>query len=312
MEEPATEVAAERLFSILQDAGVLKDQEMLTSEYEEETNLTWELDSWGDWKRSRVELVRDESVKERLKYNTRAVDICKGSDRPAFVHRLWNKKIAPEHTEFGTLLKENIGYARAGIEVGIAGCKKGEIPVGTNVIQRAQEGASPLSSSRYLAAEVGSQLKFLCEQGTIKLPDLADSAMLGVVEDRFLKISDRLDSLQTLLPSADRLLELEAKAKTYAEVTREQELGKDIKKNIMDLNKTVASLEVKIHLYTEDSKTSQSTLLLEHEKEQVARQRRCLNLRLASIKEETQEDTQELVMRFLREDLKVVEPGVNY
>ncbi|KAL3696387.1 hypothetical protein R1sor_010463 [Riccia sorocarpa] len=107
MEEdgPATEIPAEKLFSILHDAKVLKEPVKRIDDYQEETGLTWESNSWGDWRRQRVELVRDETVKDRIKYKTIAIDLTKGTDRPVFEHWLWNGRIAAEHTNFGTLLK---------------------------------------------------------------------------------------------------------------------------------------------------------------------------------------------------------------
>ncbi|KAL3677239.1 hypothetical protein R1sor_027187 [Riccia sorocarpa] len=53
------------------------------------------------------------------------------------------------------------------------------------------------------------------------------------------------------------------------------------------------------------------TVTLEQEKERAARQRKLLNLRIAGLVEHPEEVTKEVVISFFREQLNIVDPGVD-
>ncbi|KAL3677275.1 hypothetical protein R1sor_027223 [Riccia sorocarpa] len=94
---PATKIGAERLYSILLEAGVVREPLPRIDDYAEQTGLTWELNTVGAWCKEKVELVRAPDS-DRKKYFIQRVDLCKGSERPVFAHHLWNGKLAPAHT----------------------------------------------------------------------------------------------------------------------------------------------------------------------------------------------------------------------
>ncbi|KAL3683262.1 hypothetical protein R1sor_001284 [Riccia sorocarpa] len=76
------------------------------------------------------------------------------------------------------------------------------------------------------------------------------------------------------------------------------------------LNDVVKTLEAKFKTYTEESRASQTAVVQEHERERLARVRKSLNLRIAGLVEEPDEDTKEVTTVFFRDVLRVADAGL--
>ncbi|KAL3700657.1 hypothetical protein R1sor_018679 [Riccia sorocarpa] len=321
-EGPATEIAAERLVSILQEAEVIREPVRRVDDLAEETGLTWELNTFGDWRRYRVEVERDTTITDRLKYKTVKKDLCRGTDRPVYVHRLWNGKVAPEHTSFGTPLKGKIGYARAGIEVAIPGFKNPDVtPKGTSVpalldirddsllgevsqVKRAfGDMQMDFRKLRQLSEEQAleiKQLKSICEEGKNRSVSLAKN--MSGVEEALIGQSTLTKVTETQLKGVSETLTV--LVKTVESVVAQPAIVPQ-----ENFSQVMQALEGRLKTYTEVASEAQSVALQEREEERLARQARSLNIRISGLEELEGEVIKEVVAGFFEDTLRVSSPG---
>ncbi|KAL3693698.1 hypothetical protein R1sor_007349 [Riccia sorocarpa] len=99
---PATEVEADLLWAVLDEAEILRPP------------------------------IRHE-VTNRRRYNTMITALRDEAGFPVWAHGLWNTRSVPPHTGFGTLLEGLDGYYRAGIEVGVGGYNFSDVPDGATI-----------------------------------------------------------------------------------------------------------------------------------------------------------------------------------
>ncbi|KAL3683254.1 hypothetical protein R1sor_001276 [Riccia sorocarpa] len=116
---PATQVDANYLWAVLDEAGVLRPPIRQDGVVAIETDLSVELAHFGEQKNAQIELHRDFTVTNRKKYHVVTTALRNERGLPVWAHRLWNARSIPPHTGFGTLLEGPDGYYRAGIEVGV-------------------------------------------------------------------------------------------------------------------------------------------------------------------------------------------------
>ncbi|KAL3687810.1 hypothetical protein R1sor_014119 [Riccia sorocarpa] len=148
---PATVLNADVLWSILEEAEVLRPPIRQEGVVALETNLTSELQYFGDYKVAQVELIRDDSVVTRKKYKTVVTALRDHDGVPVWAHRLWNLRSVPPHTPFGSLLEGSDGFYRAGVEVGVGGFGSNDISIGTTTefpVKETIEATTSSSQSR--------------------------------------------------------------------------------------------------------------------------------------------------------------------
>ncbi|KAL3694079.1 hypothetical protein R1sor_007730 [Riccia sorocarpa] len=125
-------------------------------------------------------------------------------------------------------------------------------------------------------------------------------------------MNDKVEGLQVTFPAERQhvVAALDERLRSYADITRSPETA-TVGSDIQTLGIIVEDMDPKFRKYTEESKVSHSAILQEYEKEQGARVRKALNIRVAGLPKSTDEVTQDLVLdSFFRKDLRVLEPQI--
>ncbi|KAL3677281.1 hypothetical protein R1sor_027229 [Riccia sorocarpa] len=289
---PATTLSPDDLFSILDQAGILRTPSATEDRIREDFDLPDEagLDDWSVLKTHHVELVRDLSITGRIAYKVEYSPL--EQDDLGFhavpVSKLWSGNWAPSFANFGALLGGEDGLFRAGIEIGEGDLKAAcsrlmETIPPTSMIKQMEE-------MTVLIREISTELSKV--RSTVQELRADNARLHGVIE----KQTEDFKSQVVVL-------------------TREiKEVGKLVikfePKNQPDLHQAVSDLEEKLQSRMTANQASQLSLLREREKERDDQRVRSKNLRIVGLTETEGENTTEVVTEFFQETLRVSSPRV--
>ncbi|KAL3700003.1 hypothetical protein R1sor_018025 [Riccia sorocarpa] len=325
---PATNLHPEELYSYLEGEGLLRDPltvlELVQSDSEAEHSIG-NVRFWGDWRSRQVQLVRVDGS-DRIRYITSNQPLIDTGEE-IFVSRIWSRDQISEHTGFGALLEGRDGVYRAGIEVGREGFisrerRPEDLGVKGAVVELQNDLRRWKLQQDRQAVAFEKQFRLLTdilvEQRTAvkTVEGYALAIKTSLEENDLLQLSTNIDGkLQTYMESASGGQALLLKQEqTHFETVEKQMQGlmeaitSTKSAPVLDFQKAVDEMEVKIRTFGEVARESQTTLIREQEEERVARAARNLNLQISGLTESEEEDTLDTARRFLREDLKVASP----